>query len=70
MLTYEKIQEEYRSRNNKSISTCAIADSKRRLGYEVKPSHNRKCENEVQKKATDFEVKEVSIILSMHKASP
>ena len=69
-MKYKDIHNIYKKRNKKTISSCAIADSKRRHGHKVDISVNRLCKNEVQKKATDFELKEVSIILSINKASP
>ena len=40
-MTYKEIQREYRLRNNKSISTCSIADAKRKLGYKVRIANMR-----------------------------
>ena len=69
-MTYEEIQKEYKIRNNKSISTCAIADAKRKLGYPVKISKNRIDKNKVQKEATEVELGEITIIMEKYKASP
>lgn len=66
-MTYHKIQEIYKQRNKKGISTCAIADSKRKLGFIVKVSKRRKDINKVQKSATDWEIKEVFKILNDNK---
>ena len=69
-MTYKEIQKEYKIRNSKSISTCVIADAKRKLGYPVKISKNRIDKNKVQKEATEVELGEISIILDNIKASP
>ena len=66
-MTYKEIQREYRLRNNKNISTCSIADAKRKLGYKVRIAANRKNINFIQKKATDFDVKNVAEILNTKK---
>ena len=62
-MTYKTIQENYKERKNKTISSCAIADAKRKLGYPVKISSNRKNKNKIQKPATEEEINEVSKIL-------
>ncbi len=62
-MIYKDIQEIYKKRNKKGISTCAIADAKRKLGYPVKVSKNRINQNNIQKSATEEEIKEVSKIL-------
>lgn len=62
-MTYKEIQKKYRLRNNKSISTCKIADAKRRLGFNVKISKNRINPNIVQRKANEYEIREIAIIL-------
>jgi hypothetical protein len=62
-MTYKNIQDIYKGRNKKTISTCAIADAKRKLGYPVKISGNRKNINKIQKSATEEEIKELSKIL-------
>ena len=62
-MTYKNIQYIYKGRNKKTISTCAIADAKRKLGYPVKISGNRKNKNKIQKSATEEEIKEVEKIL-------
>jgi|TARA_B110000967_G_scaffold24182_1_gene22260 hypothetical protein len=69
-MTYKELQKEYKIRNNKSISTCAIADAKHKLGYPVKISINRKEINKVQKTAKESELLEIAIILKNNKASP
>ena len=69
-MTYKQIREEYKIRNNKSISTCAIADARRKLGYPVKVSKNRIDKNKVQKGATVVELGEIKIIMEKYKASP
>jgi hypothetical protein len=63
-MIYKTIQDIYKVRNGKTISTCAIADAKRKLGYPVKISINRKNKNKIQKSATEKEIKEVSRILN------
>ncbi len=62
-MTYKNIQDIFKERNKKTISTCAIADAKRKLGYPVKISSNRKNKNKIQKSATEEEIIEVSKIL-------
>lgn len=62
-MIYKDIQEIYKKRNKKGISTCAIADAKRKLRYPVKVSKNRINQNKIQKSATEEEIKEVSKIL-------
>jgi len=64
-MTYKEIQNIFRKRNNKSISTCAIAGAKRALGLTVKVSSNRIDENKIQKEATAFEIGEVKEILEL-----
>jgi hypothetical protein len=62
-MTYKEIQDVYRKRNNKGISTCAIADAKRKLGFPVKVSKRRIDINKIKKSASNHEIEEVGKIL-------
>ena len=62
-MTYKDIQDIYRKKHNKGISTCAIADAKRTLGYPVKVSKNRINPNKIKKAATEVEIRKVQEIL-------
>jgi len=62
-MTYKDIQDIYMERTHKGISTCAIADARRKLGYPVKVSKGRIDKDKIQKSATDQEVNEVDKIL-------
>jgi hypothetical protein len=64
-MTYKEIQTIFRKRNNKSISTCAIAGAKRKLGLTVKISPNRIDRNQIQKKPTEYEIGEIKEILGL-----
>lgn len=63
-MTYSEIQSAFLEKNEKTISTCAIADSKRKLGYNLKVSKRRKDSKRIMKPATNFEFEEVRIILT------
>ncbi|MEX1001104.1 MAG: hypothetical protein WDZ35_03235 [Crocinitomicaceae bacterium] len=62
-MKYKEIQAVFCQRNEKTISSCAIADAKRKLGYPVKFSSNRINKTKIQKEATTFEIIEVKRIL-------
>ncbi len=66
-MTYTDIQNIYKTNIGKGISSCAIADAKRKLGFKVKISPNRIDKNKIQKEATESEIKEVKKIISEKK---
>ena len=62
-MKYKDIQSQYKKIFGRGISTCAIADSKRKLGYVVKKSKNRINKNAIQKAATENELKNIETLI-------
>ena len=62
-MKYCEIQNDYYIRTQKTISSCAIADAKRKLGYPVRVAKNRIDLTRIKKSASEFEIKEVKWIL-------
>lgn len=66
-MTYHEIQKLYKKKFGKGISTCAIADAKRKLGFPVKKSKNRINSNTIQKKATAVELQNIETLIGSKK---
>lgn len=62
-MTYTDIQNRYKREFKKTISTCAIADAKRKLGYPVRSSPNRINPKKVKKPCTPKELNNMRKIL-------
>ena len=62
-MAYKEIQDIYKSLYHSTISTCAIADGKRKLGYPVKISHRRKNKSQIQNQCTEIQLQRLEQIL-------
>lgn len=63
LMSYRDIGDSYKRIHGKTISTCAIADALRKLGYPVKQSSNRINPRRIQKPCTAEELTRVRRIL-------
>lgn len=66
-MTYADIQNKFRDKYDMYISTCEIADGKRTIGFNVKPSKNRINKKEVQKKCNAVKLSKLKSIVGRPK---
>jgi len=66
-MTYKSIKERYKAKHGVSISDCAIADAKRKLGIKVKIATNRINQRRIKHGCSSEQFKNLKTLFKKYK---
>lgn len=66
-MTYKSIKERYKAKHGVSISDCAIADAKRKLGIKVRIAANRISRRQIKHGCSTEQYNNLKIIFKKYK---